>query len=177
MRDGSSEANAQWKPFCSTFRPAMLAENHRAWIETTHHSLDQRTEWRVVAGGEILQRGEVAEDLAGTSAYDIAQRWALDQGVVLIGWKHAIDRGVDASVLQRSRTTTDKSYPVRLYGYAVCASGGREGVALTPQQMNDLERGALPCPVCGEQCGATLEPAVEVKATALLWNGTRWHDH
>lgn len=157
---------------------AVPTPNTRAWIETTHHSLEQRTEWRVVVDGEVLQSGDVTEDLAGTSAYDIAQRWALDQGVVPLGWKHAIDRGVNENVLQRSRTTTDKSTPMRLYGYAICGDGGgREGVAVSPRQMNELETGALPCPVCGEACGATLEPAAEVKTSALLWNGTRWHGH
>jgi hypothetical protein len=125
----------------------------------------------------VLQTGSVNEDLAGTSAYDIAQRWAQGRDVQLLGWKHAIDRGLDESVLQRSRTTTDKSYPVRLYGYAMCAIGGREGIAVSPQQMNELENGVLPCPVCGEPCGAKLEPSADVKATALLWNGARWHPH
>ncbi len=156
----------------------MPAQKHRAWIETTHRSDNLRTEWRVVADGVVLQTGDVDEDLAGTSAYDAAQQWAQSQGVQLLGWKHAIDRGIDELQLQRSRTTTDKSAPVRLYGYALCSdSGEREGVAVTPQEMQDLESGKLPCPVCGDGCGAKLDPSADVKTSALFWNGARWHGH
>jgi hypothetical protein len=154
----------------------MPAEQQRAWIETTHHSLEQRTEWRVVVDGEVLQSGNVTEDLAGTTAYDIAYEWAVEHDVGLVGWKHAIDRGVNETLL-RSRTTTDKAAPLRLYGYVKCEQGGREAVAVTPQQMHDLEAGVLPCPVCGEGCGAKLQPAAAAKHAALLWNGARWHGH
>ena len=151
----------------------MPAPKSRAWIETTHDALQQRTEWRVVASdGEIVQRGVVTEDLAGTRAYDIAQQWATRNGLALDGWKHAV-AGTESYM--RSRTSTDKSAPLRLYGWANCTDGGREGVAVTPQEMQDLESGALVCPVCGDRCGAKLEPSADVTASPLVWNGTRWH--
>lgn len=64
----------EWKPICSTLFELM--SKNRAWIETTHHATEQRTEWRIVSDGEVLQSGNVHEDLAGTAAYDVAQRWA-----------------------------------------------------------------------------------------------------
>jgi hypothetical protein len=153
----------------------MPAPTSRAWIETTHHALEQRTEWRVVApDGNVVQRGAVTDDLAGTRAYEVASQWASRNGLSLDGWKHAVD-GHDS--FMRSRTSTDKSQPVRLYGWANCADGGREAVAVTPQQMLDLESGALACPVCGDGCGAKIEPSADEKAIALVWNGTRWHGH
>ena len=151
----------------------MPAPKSRAWIETTHDALQECTEWRVVStDGEIVQRGVVTEDLAGTRAYEIAQQWAGRNGLALDGWKHAV---AGNESFMRSRTSTDKSAPVRLYGWAICADGGREGVAVTPQEMQDLESGALACPVCGDGCGATLEPSADVKPGPLMWNGTRWH--
>jgi hypothetical protein len=151
----------------------MPASKSRAWIETTHNALEQRTEWRVVAdNGDVVQRGAVIDDVAGTRAYDAAQQWATRNGLAPDGWKHAV---AGHESFMRSRTVTDKTAPVRLYGWANCADGGREGVAVTPQEMQDLESGRLACPVCGEACSATLEPSAEVKMTALVWNGTRWH--
>lgn len=151
----------------------MPAPKSRAWIETTHDAFQQRTEWRVVSNdGEIVQHGVVTEDLAGTRAYDIAQQWATRAGLALEGWKHAV---AGNESYMRSRTSTDKSAPLRLYGWANCADGGREGVAVTPQEMQDLESGALACPVCGDGCGAKLEPSAEVTASPLVWNGARWH--
>jgi len=150
----------------------------RAWIETTHLATEQRTAWRVVSEGEVLQSGDVHEDLAGTSAYDVAQRWAQDAGVMLVGWKHAIDRGISDSIVSRPRTSTDNAAtPMRLYGWANCTDGGREAVAVTPQQMRALEDGSIPCPVCGEACGVTLEPTTDVEGSAVAWNGVRWHGH
>ncbi len=151
----------------------MPAPKSRAWVETTHNALELRTEWRVDAdNGDVVQRGAVIEDIAGTRAYDAAQQWATRNGLSLDGWKHAV---AGHASYMRSRTITDKTEPVRLYGWVNCANGGREGVAVTPQQMQDLESGKLACPVCGEGCGATLEPSAEVKTAALVWNGTRWH--
>ena len=147
----------------------------RAWIETMHRALDQRTEWRIVADGDVLHCGAVNADSAGTFAYETAQLWASRNNIVLDGWKHAIDGVVDHGVAFRSRTSTDVTMPVRLYGWVNCGQGGREGVVVTPQQLHELEHGVVPCPVCGDTCGATLEPSIEVKAIALSWNGTRWH--
>jgi hypothetical protein len=146
----------------------------RAWIETHYKPTENRTEWRVVVDGDVIHTGDVDEDVTGMRAHEQAQQWATCNGVTLESWKHAVEHGIYGDL--RSRTATDRTTPVRLYGWAVCTNGeGREGVGVSPQQMHDLVAGALPCPVCGEGCGATIEPTVDVATFAVMWNGTRWH--
>ena len=151
---------------------AVMQRSERAWIETRYDASENRTEWRIVVDGDVRQSGRVQEDVTGLRAHDEALQWALRNGLTLEGWKHATG-GYDPI---RARTSTDQSAPMRLYGWARCAAGeGCETVGVTPQQMRDLERGELPCPVCGEGCGAKLDPSAHATATAVTWTGTRWH--
>jgi len=146
----------------------------RAWIETHYNASENRTEWRIVIDGQVIQSGGVDEDVTGMQAHDEAQQWAIRNGLTLEGWKHAAEHGLYGDL--RSRTSTDKTAPVRFHGWATCGNGeGREGIAVSAQQIRDLEQGDLACPVCGEGCGATLEPSADVIATAVTWNGSRWH--
>jgi len=148
----------------ATPQPNVLVAQHReAWIETTYSVAEQRTEWRVVVNGEVMQKGEQAHDRAGARAHEAAQRWLARTGLPVGGWSHAIDR-------------TPVDGPARvLYGWVQCPTGLREAVAITGSQRRELETGTLPCPVCGEPCGATLAPSAEVKHGALSWTGARWH--
>jgi hypothetical protein len=147
----------------------------RAWIETHYKPTENRTEWRVVIDGAVIRTGDVDdEDVSGVRAHEEAQRWATQNGVTLESWKHAVAHGIYGDL--HARTKTDRSTPVRLYGWAICTDGeGREGVGVTPEEMHELVAGALPCPVCGERCGATIEPTMDVATFAVVWNGTRWH--
>lgn len=143
------------------------------WIETEHVADENRTEWRVVGDGHVKYQGSVNEDPSGTRAYESAQHWATDHRHPVLGWKHAVDRAL--SEPGRTRTTTARHVGLRLFGWARCATGAREAIAVTPGQLKELELGALPCPVCGEACGVTLVPTNEVKAIARTWTGSRWH--
>lgn len=135
-----------------------------AWIETTYLSSQHVSEWRIVVGGDVKGKGTVAGDRAGARAFETACRRMAELGVPLGGWTHAIDRDrcTDAPAAQH-------------YGWAECATGGREPITLTEPQRDALTRRLLPCPVCGEPCGPALRAADEVKRIALAWNGARWH--
>lgn len=154
-----------------------MGDRRTAWIETTHSAAENITSWRVVVDGEVVVHGDVAEDASGARAYAIALASSESHGVVVAGWKHAIDRGIgDPDAPPHPRTTTAKSVPLLLYGWAICkAQRGREPVGLSPAQVRELESGVLPCPSCGDGCGATLDPSSDVLAVAMGWNGTRWH--
>lgn len=146
----------------------------RAWIETHYKPAENHTEWRIVVDGHVVREGSADDDVTGMQAHEQAQQWAAHHGVTLEGWKHAAEHGGYGNL--RSRTATDRTTPVRLYGWAICTSGeGREGIGVSPQQMADLAAGALPCPVCGEGCGATITPTTDVATHAVIWNGSRWH--
>ena len=155
---------------------AMTDRKIDAWIETLHSAEDQRTVWRVIVDGEIVGDGEIEGDVTGAQAFDMAQTWARENHFALAGWKHAMDRNADLQV-SRPRTKSEDRSPLKLYGWLHCGNGGREAVVVTPNQLRDIEAGTIPCPVCAEECGAMLEPSLEMKDTALLWNGTRWHSH
>ena len=104
----------------------------RAWIETHYKPTENRTEWRVVVDGNVLHTGDVDEDATGLRAHEQAQQWAARNGVTIESWKHAAEHGFFGDL--RSRTATDRSTPVRLYGWAICTNGeGREGVGVSPQ--------------------------------------------
>jgi len=147
-----------------------------AWVETTHRSDDGCTEWRVVVDEVVRQQGELDDDDAsGSHAFDAAQDWISRNQLAVAGWRHAIARGLDTSEPGRPRTQSSRSRALLLYGWAKCTVlDGREAVCVAPAEMRALEDGTLPCPVCGEGCGATLEPTGEVKHRALAWNGKRW---
>ena len=60
-----------------------------AWIETTYYDDENRTLWVVKVGSEILKVGEVANDAAGTRAYDVACAWARENlRDATFAWKH-----------------------------------------------------------------------------------------
>lgn len=67
-----------------------------AWIETTFYVVEELTRWRVVCGGEVLMKGEVDDDRSGIRAFEVAHRWLTDQQQSAGGWKHAIDRALEA---------------------------------------------------------------------------------
>ena len=148
-----------------------------AWIETTHRSDEARTEWRIVVGDRVIEHGFTHDDEAsGARAYQAAQLRAQQHKLAVAGWKHSVEQLQPMMFPVRGRTTTDKSEPIRLYGWAQCADdSGREALGLTPTQLRDLEEGRIPCPVCGEACGGSFEPSITAKPLALLWSGVRWH--
>jgi hypothetical protein len=157
-----------------------MADPEPAWIETAYRSEEAHAEWRIVVGGRVVEHGTVADDSSGERAFETAQARAVAQDLPVAGWKHSVDhlgRILLAPMLfpVRGRTTTDKSLPLRLHGWAKCGDRGREAIAVSPQQLRDLEDGGIPCPVCEEACGVVFQPSPDAKPTALVWNGTRWH--
>ena len=143
------------------------------WIETFYDATSNVTAWRVISGERIVHEGELEDDASGLRAYEAASAWIASQERPVSCWKHAVyapDPGI-----ARQRVTTSRSAPLRLHGWAMCRSGGREPVAVSPQEMRALEERELTCPVCGDACGATLTPDQTVAAVALSWTGKRWH--
>lgn len=142
---------------------ALVTQPREAWIETTYVVAEQRNDWRVVVAGEVVHKGSEPGDRAGARGYEAAHRWLVRSGLPVGGWSHAIDRTPSADVA-----------PI-VYGWIQCPTGTREAVAITAAQRLELATGALPCPVCGERCGAQLVPSEQARPSALSWTGTRWH--
>lgn len=152
----------------------MSADPKPAWIETAYRTEEALTEWRIVVDGRVVEEGLVADE-ASEQAFEAAKARAAEHDLAVAGWKHSVDQLAPMFFPVRSRTTTDRSAPLRLHGYAHCADGGREAVGVSPLEIRQLEEGTLPCPVCGDPCGAQFEPNPNAKTAALVWAGSRWH--
>jgi hypothetical protein len=125
-----------------------------------------------VLDGSAIHTSETRDDATGGLAYENAVQWAEQFGHTIRGWKQ--QAGTDAVVFMPvpARTTTDRN--TLLYGWVRCTSGERAGVAVTANQLGDLESQMLPCPRCGSACKLDFEPSSETKSQAVRWTGTRW---
>ena len=140
----------------------------RAWIETHYKQTEDRTEWRVVVDGAVIHAGDVDDDVTGMRAQEQAQQWATRNGVTLEGWKHASENGFYGAL--RSRTATDRTTPVRMYGWAICTNGeGREGVGVSPQQNTISSQVPYPAPSVGGVADDRANPRCRDHRRDLEW--------
>jgi len=143
------------------------------WLETLHVPAEPVTQWRIVLDGSPIHTSETRDDASGALAYESAVQWAQQFGHTLRGWKQQVGTAIVFMPVP-TRTTTDRNIPMLLYGWVHCSSGERAGVAVTANQLGDLESQMLPCPRCAGSCKLDFEPAAETKPVAVRWTGTAW---